>query len=82
MEIDRTEELARVIAECGFLPDHQATDLARAILASPVIAEIEREAEMRVVEWLLTYPPVIGLSQMAAWNTASHIERGEHRRVT
>ena len=39
----------------------------------------EREEERAaVVAWLRTYPSVIGLDEMAAWNVAAHIERGDH----
>jgi Lar family restriction alleviation protein len=43
------------------------------------IAQGRKEAEAEIVAWLLTSPPVIGLSQMAAWNTAAHIEREEYK---
>lgn len=42
-------------------------------------AEKERAA---IVEWLRTYPSVIGLDEMAAWNVAAHIERLDHHKGT
>jgi len=38
-------------------------------------AEQEREA---IVAWLREYPSIIGLNEMAAWNTAAFIERRAH----
>lgn len=53
-------------------------ELAKAFAAHRLAAEkAERE---RIVAWLRTYPSVIGLDKMSAWNTAAHIERGEHER--
>ncbi len=42
-------------------------------------AEGYAQCQGEAVAWLRTYPPVIGLSEMAAWNTAAFIERDEHK---
>jgi hypothetical protein len=42
-------------------------------------SEPPEQAEAEIVARLRAYPPVIGRSQMAAWNTAAHIKRKEYK---
>ena len=71
------EELAQVIYE-GELNWLNAEELAQAILASPVIAKIERDAEMRVVEWLREQDGHGEWSEAAdAYEAQEHKEKAE-----
>ena len=59
--------------------DRLAANNCLDVIEQRLIAQGREQAEAEIVAWLLTSPPVIGLSQMAAWNTAAHIEREEYK---
>lgn len=56
--------------------EERAAIVGIAVKTSRELGEMsERE---RIVAWLRTYPSVIGLDEMTAWNVAAHLERGDH----
>ena len=85
---DVVEEAAEIGAFLRFARSHcaagspavKALNTALALLGQSALTSSDAVLEERaaIVAWLRTYPPVIGLDEMAAWNTAAHIERGEH----
>lgn len=70
------EQVDREAAQSYLYP--QLLKLDQAFAAHRLAAA--KAGRERIVAWLRTYPPVIGLDKMSAWNTAAHIERGEHER--